>query len=100
MLVVFVSCSLYQSGGDFDRDLVLNQLQQLRVLDTALIQSYGYPRHVHREVFVEQYGELLSKANSVEPSTENCRKILQVARLEDWEIGNTKVSAYIVCQSA
>ena len=74
-----------------DQDMVFNQLQPLRVLDTALIQGCGYPVHVSHAAFTERYAAAVLKINRAEPSSESCSRILTVAGLDDWQIGTTKV---------
>lgn len=78
-------------GGEFDGGLVLHQLQQLRVLDTALIQSCGYPVHMSYSTFTQQYGVLLLRGTHLQASRETCQHVLETTRLEEWRLGKSQV---------
>ena len=81
----------FPQGGEFDGGLVLHQLQQLRVLDTALIQSCGYPVHMSYSTFTQQYGVLLLRGTHLEVSRETCQQVLETVRLEEWRLGKSQV---------
>ena len=74
---------------------MLTQLQHLRVLDIALIQSCGYPVHLEHGVFVERYSSLLIGNRS--PVKEGrdvkaiCQVVLSQLKLTDYRIGNSQV---------
>ena len=70
---------------------MLHQLQQLRVLDTALIQSCGYPVHMSYSTFTQQYGVLLLRGTHLEASRETCQHVLETTRLEEWRLGKSQV---------
>ena len=86
-----LSLSSPSQGGEFDGGLVLHQLQQLRVLDTALIQSCGYPVHMSYSTFTQQYGVLLLRGTHLEASRETCQRVLETTRLEEWRLGKSQV---------
>ena len=75
----------------FDADCVLHQLQHLRVLDTALIQSCGYSVQMTFADFLSRYSSSILRETELEVTGDNCRRILQVSRLQEWQIGHTKV---------
>ena len=70
---------------------MLHQLQQLRVLDTALIQSCGYPVHMSYSTFTQQYGVLLLRGTHLEASRETCQQVLETMKLEEWRLGKSQV---------
>ena len=87
----FLPLSSPSQGGEFDGGLVLHQLQQLRVLDTALIQSCGYPVHMSYSTFTQQYGVLLLRGTHLQASRETCQHVLETTRLEEWRLGKSQV---------
>ena len=75
---------------------MLHQLQQLQVLDTALIQSCGYPVHMSYSTFTQQYGVLLLQGTHLEASRETCQHVLETMRLEEWRLGKSQVRSLFV----
>lgn len=78
----------------FSSELVLSQLQLLKIFDIALIQLCGYPIRLRHSNFLKNY-QILCIDNKAKllSSKEKCHNILVSARLKDWYIGNTMVSA-------
>lgn len=74
---------------------MLSQLQHLRILDTALIQSCGYPTRIEHFIFVKKYSHLLLRSKLNEDDRNICEDILKNANLQDYQVGDTQVS---VCQ--
>jgi len=70
---------------------VLRQLQHLRVLDTALIQSCGYPVHMSFRSFTKQFATVLMRDTTLEPSPETCQQALEISGLQEWRIGKSQV---------
>lgn len=85
---------LYQAT-DIDRGYMLAQLQHFRVLDTALIQSCGYPVHLEHGVFAERYSSIL--LGDRDPVKDGrgpkavCQAVLSHMNLTDYKIGNSQV---------
>ena len=80
---------------DVDCDYMLAQLQHFRVLDTALIQSCGYPVHLEHRAFAERYSSILigdrgSMKDGSGPK-DVCEAVLSHMTLTDYKIGNTQV---------
>lgn len=81
---------------DFDRGYMLAQLQQFRVLDTALIQSCGYPVHLDHAHFVERYSSLMiGNQGLLNDHVSVCRAVLQNLSFTDYRIGNSQVQCDI-----
>lgn len=80
---------------DIDCDYMLAQLQNFRVLDTALIQSCGYPVHLEYGAFAERYSPILiGDRGSVKDGNGHkatCETVLSHMNLTDYKIGNTQV---------
>ena len=73
---------------------MLAQLQHFRVLDTALIQSCGYPVHLEHGAFAERYSSILigDRGSSAKDGPKDvCEAILSHMNLTDYKIGNTQV---------
>ena len=75
---------------------MLAQLQQFRVLDTALIQSCGYPVHLELTVFVQRYAPLLmgdkeSLKKDDRDLKQVCHAICTNMKLSDYRMGNSQV---------
>ena len=81
-----------------DCDYMLAQLQHFRVLDTALIQSCGYPVHLEHGTFAERYSSILiGDRGSVKDGSgpkDVCEAVLSHMSLTDYKIGNTQVKYY------
>ncbi|XP_064396832.1 uncharacterized protein LOC135343755 isoform X2 [Halichondria panicea] len=80
-----------ETDKKFDSSHVLTQLQHLRVLDTALIQSCGYPVRISHDKFIDSYSPLLICKNSTHSPSETCRALIQAAQLEDYLVGSHQV---------
>ncbi len=77
----------------FHSEVVLDQLQELKVLDTALMQSCGYPVRLNHDKFFVNYHVLLSPQATSECDTlaEKCEKILQEAAVKNYHVGTNSV---------
>ena len=74
---------------------MLGQLQQFQILDTALIQSCGYPIHLEHDRFVERYSPLLLESRGVLKDERDlktvCQAVLKKTKITDYRIGNSQV---------
>lgn len=71
---------------------MLNQLQQFKILDIALIQSCGFPIRLKHSHFVKNYEALFVDTKSqLLTDKEKCFSILDRANLKEWHIGKTMV---------
>ena len=70
---------------------MLSQLQHLRVLDTALIQSCGYPTRIDHCVFAKKYSDLLLRGQVNTYDRRTCKAILEKSSLQDFHIGKSQV---------
>ena len=74
---------------------MLTQLQELKVLDTALMQSGGYPVRPAYNQFLRSYQVLLSSQQPLQEQLsprDRCERILQEAGLKDYTLGQSSVS--------
>lgn len=74
---------------------MLAQLQQFRILDTALIQSCGYPVHIEMTRFVNRYSPLLMEGKGPAIASRDISTITQAVlskrNLSDYRVGNIQV---------
>ena len=76
--------------------MVQRQLQEFKVLDTALMQSYGYPVRIKHAHFLKIYGALLpSDLTEQLTAKRKCERILQEAVLKDYRVGRTTVCGMV-----
>ncbi|XP_043931443.1 myosin-IIIb [Protopterus annectens] len=76
----------------FTKERVLVQLRYTGILETVSIRQQGYSHRIPKEEFVRRYYYLAFKAHQTPPLTkENCKVILEKAKLDKWIIGKTKV---------
>ena len=78
---------------------MLAQLQQFRILDTALIQSCGYPVHIEMPRFVSRYSSLLmegqgSSSMDHRDISATTQAVLTKRSLSDYRIGKTQVQTH------
>ena len=83
---------LFFQGVSFDPTHVLTQLQHLRVLDVALIQSCGYPIRMSHDKFMTSYSSLLISEDTTQLPRDTCRALVEAAQLEDCVVGSHQVS--------
>jgi len=77
---------------------MLPQLQELKVLDTALMQSGGYPVRPAHSQFLRSYQVLLSSQQSLQEQLslrDRCERILQEAGLKAYSLGHNSVSSHL-----
>ena len=77
-----------------DREGVLRQLQQLLVVETALMHCCGYPTRMTFELFLQRFSPLCEGGEG----GEGCEAVLRAAKLQNGHVGRTQVRALLtVC---
>ncbi|EDV27005.1 uncharacterized protein TRIADDRAFT_22946 [Trichoplax adhaerens] len=91
----FVRCIKPNSRNEadnFDQDRVLTQLTYTGVIETTNIRRQGFPNRISFADFMARYQSLgFSATRKVQPTSDNCEKILKACKIEDFAIGKTKV---------
>ncbi|XP_035378854.1 unconventional myosin-XVI isoform X2 [Electrophorus electricus] len=100
----FVQCVRPNAGGRpdvLDSALVSAQLQYVGVLEMVHAIRYGYPVRLPFDDFLSRYRELvdtmLTDQRTMSPeqrtlsSEQRCRRLLQVCKIQGWQIGTSKV---------
>ncbi|RDD46335.1 Myosin-IIIa [Trichoplax sp. H2] len=91
----FVRCIKPNSRNEadnFDQDRVLTQLTYTGVIETTNIRRQGFPNRISFTDFMARYQSLgFSATRKVQPTSDNCEKILKACKIEDFAIGKTKV---------
>ncbi|XP_071961883.1 myosin-IIIb-like isoform X2 [Antedon mediterranea] len=91
----FVRCvkpNVYSQPNTFEPQLVVRQLRYTGVLETTRIRREGYPTRLIFAEFLRRYKFIAYNASKdIKITSSACRKLLEVAGLEGYEIGKTKV---------
>ena len=81
----------------FNCEVVLNQIQQFKILDVALIQSCGFPVRLKHSIFLKNYNALyVDDKSQVLCDSDKCFRILDTANLKEWHVGKTVVRMYVL----
>lgn len=91
----FVRCIKPNSGKEpmkFDDLFVLKQLKYTGLLETTRIRREGYPSRLTFEEFLSRYRFIaFPSILTLKNNGNDCAHVLQVAHLQDWCVGKTKV---------
>ena len=83
---------LFLPTHDGHGQVMLRQLRYAGVLETVRIRKMGFSNRETFVDFMKRYKSLgFAATAAVDPSAENCGKILTIAKCEDWKVGKTKV---------
>ncbi|XP_070770999.1 unconventional myosin-XVI [Enoplosus armatus] len=93
----FVECVRPNASGQpdsFDSFHVSTQLQYIGVLEMVRMIRYGYPVRLSFPGFLSRYKDLvvptLGDKKKLSPA-ERCRSVLQQSKLQEWQMGSSKV---------
>lgn len=89
----FVRCikpNTAKAPNNFQNEYVSAQLRYTGMLETTRIRKEGYAFRPLFAEFVERY-RIIAASPTMAVSAANCRKILQAAKLSDFQVGKTKV---------
>ncbi|CAG9567458.1 unnamed protein product [Danaus chrysippus] len=91
----YVRCirtDLNDSPRGFQPELVRQQLRALSILDTAKARQYGFSYRVPFSEFIRRYRFLaFDFEETVDETADNCRLLLIRLKMENWELGKSKV---------
>uniref|UniRef100_A0A4W4GS45 Myosin motor domain-containing protein n=1 Tax=Electrophorus electricus TaxID=8005 RepID=A0A4W4GS45_ELEEL len=91
----FVQCVRPNAGGRpdvLDSALVSAQLQYVGVLEMVHAIRYGYPVRLPFDDFLSRsHGPTMSPEQRTLSSEQRCRRLLQVCKIQGWQIGTSKV---------
>jgi myosin-3 len=83
---------MQQRPYNFDDDKVLVQLKYTGMLETTRIRREGYAARAPFYEFIQRFrGLAFAFGSMIEPTAENCSKILDGAGVTGWIMGKTKV---------
>jgi myosin-3 len=91
----FVRCikpNLAKAPGQFQREMVAQQLKYTGVMETTKIRSEGYPLRLKFQDFIDRYRDVAFPTGAkIRADPSSCRKILDAAGCRGWQRGKTKL---------